>query len=280
MSCSTKPLDVNRWGHTAVWNLLEAAYILTKLEPDAQMNVLDADAEIICDQLARAASIGFPSPFKGPGNLPLFLPIEVIAWYEKIGQGVDPALKAAVTESTKAFVDHQRRARQASASGAEQHRLSPATLRALERFGPAKATTTPSSQLSSAQETVNPAPGLTAPLPPSLPNTRVDGPQPLRSPIVKNGRRLVEWRRSIVSNWPDIVAAHGSQPSGRNIVKHLREHDIEGCIQPKIPPNEKFGLVWIGLDKQERIVTYKTIINAVAELRLSNLIPNPKKNPA
>ncbi|WP_423381095.1 hypothetical protein [Burkholderia sp. LMG 32019] len=77
--------------------------------------------------------------------------------------------------------------------------------------------------------------------------------------------RQVRWREAIVANWPDIVAAYGPSASARDIMRYLKSNDSTGCIQRGGEPNE---LTWTTDDGAQRIVSRKTLANAVSALRV------------
>ncbi|QUN39968.1 hypothetical protein KEH56_03495 [Burkholderia cenocepacia] len=77
--------------------------------------------------------------------------------------------------------------------------------------------------------------------------------------------RQVRWREAIVSNWPDIVAAYGPSASARDIMRYLKSNDTTGCILPGGTSNE---LTWTTDDGTQRIVSRKTLANAVSALRV------------
>lgn len=78
-------------------------------------------------------------------------------------------------------------------------------------------------------------------------------------------RRQVCWREAIVTNWPGIVAAYGPSASARDIMRYLKSNDSTGCIQRGGEPNE---LTWRTDDGTQRIVSRKTLANAVSALRV------------
>lgn len=83
----------------------------------------------------------------------------------------------------------------------------------------------------------------------------------------EDSRRMVEWKRSLISNWPAIVRKYGSDPEVRFVMAYLKESDIEGCIVS----GDKDNLYWRssneGPNGKLRPITRKTLANTVSEFK-------------
>lgn len=77
-------------------------------------------------------------------------------------------------------------------------------------------------------------------------------------------KRMVEWRKALVSNWPAMVGHYEGVPDARQVISYLKKRDIDGCILPGGMRNE---LRWRALNGEEKFVTYKTVANAITEMR-------------
>lgn len=80
--------------------------------------------------------------------------------------------------------------------------------------------------------------------------------------------RMVEWKRSLIANWPGIVEKYGDAADARQIMAYLREYDVEGCV---VAGPDRRKLYWRSSHDNPsdpvRGVTKKTVGNAKSELK-------------
>jgi hypothetical protein len=81
--------------------------------------------------------------------------------------------------------------------------------------------------------------------------------------------RMVEWRRSIVHHWPGIVQKYGDEPQVREAIAYLKAHDADGCI---LPGGKRDEIRWVTASGEEKTAKYKTVANAITELKKEGLI--------
>ncbi len=82
---------------------------------------------------------------------------------------------------------------------------------------------------------------------------------------------LVAWQAATLDSWPAIVAAHGQKPSGRAVLKWLKNNgprNVFGCDHP----NDRDSISWVGGDGVVRPLLLSSVQKRLSEWRRNGKI--------